>query len=86
MAGGNNNAPVESFIVATVGDTLAGGEVVVGDAVTTTGVDDEALREATAITMERALGCLCLFYRIGRSTMDGTDYGVSKPPKRPPSR
>ena len=31
VAGGDDNAPVESLVVATVGDTLAGGEVFVGD-------------------------------------------------------
>ena len=47
VAGGDDNAPVESLVVATVGDTLVGGEVVVGDVVAATGGDDEALQEAT---------------------------------------
>ena len=49
------------------------------------GGDDKALREATAITMERAPGCLRLLYGIGRSAMDGTDHGASKAPERLPS-
>ena len=43
MARGNDNALDITLVVATVGDTPVGGEVVVGDAVTATGGDDEAL-------------------------------------------
>ena len=85
MAGGDDNVPVEPLVVVTVGATLAGGEVIVGDVVAATGGYDKALREATGITMERVPGCLCLLYGIGRSTMDGTDHGVSKAPKQPSS-
>ena len=45
VAGEDNNARVESLVVATVGDTLSGGEVVVEDVVAATEVDDKALWE-----------------------------------------
>ena len=48
LTGGDDNAPVESLVVVTVGDTLAGGEVVVGDTVTATGRDDKALGDDNA--------------------------------------
>ena len=85
VAGGEDNVPVESLVVATVGDMLARGEVVVGDVITATGGDNEGLRDAAAITIESAPGCICLLYGIGRSSMDGTDHGVSKAPECPPS-
>ena len=47
VAGGDDSAPVESPAVATVEDTLAGGEVVIGDVVAVTGGDDKTLQEAT---------------------------------------
>ena len=38
--GGDDEAPVESLVVVTVGDTMVGGDAIVGDVVVATGGAD----------------------------------------------
>ena len=47
VAGGDDNALVESLFVTTAGDTLAGREVIIGDVVVATRGDNVTLQEAT---------------------------------------
>ena len=51
VAGGDNNAPVESLVMATVGDMLVGGDDVVRDNVATTGGDDKTLEESRGVAI-----------------------------------